>query len=178
MTNTTLSCPVPNNINPLSPNGFMFSIQKLPELNYFCQQANLPGIILGVPEFGNPFNTTPIPGDHLTYDQLNVQFLVDENMTNYKSIYNWIVALGFPNSYDQYLTFINADDRGITSELAKNYSDATLSILGANNKVIQTVQFHDLFPMSIDSLVFQSTNQDVNYLVGNATFRYSYYKFL
>jgi hypothetical protein len=25
--------------------------------------------------------------------------------------------------------------------------------------------------------MFQSTNQDVTYLVGNATFRYAYYKF-
>ena len=178
MANTTLSCPVPSNINPLSPNGFLFSVQKLPSLNFFCQQVNLPGIMLGAPEFGNPFHTSPIPGDSLTYDQLTVQFLVDETMTNYKSIYNWLVALGFPNSYDQYISFINDDDRGITSELAKNYSDATLQILGPNNTAIQTVEFHDLFPVALDSLVFQSTNQDVNYLVGNATFRYGYYKFI
>jgi hypothetical protein len=99
-------------------------------------------------------------------------------MTNYKAIYNWIVALGFPTNYSEYITFINDDDRGITSELAKNFSDATLQILGPNNQAIQTVQFVDLFPVAIDSLMFQSTNQDVNYLVGNATFRYSYYKFL
>jgi hypothetical protein len=43
---------------------------------------------------------------------------------------------------------------------------------------VQTAQFHDLFPVTLDSLVFQSTNQDVQYLVGNATFRYGYYKFI
>jgi hypothetical protein len=134
--------------------------------------------MLGAPEFGNPFRTTPVPGETLTYDQLTVQFLVDESMTNYKAIYNWIVALGFPTNYSEYITFINDDDRGITSELAKNFSDATLQILGPNNQAIQTVQFIDLFPVAIDSLMFQSTNQDVNYLVGNATFRYGYYKFL
>lgn len=176
--NNILSCPVPSNINPLSPNGFLFSIQKLPSLNFFCQQVNLPGIMLGAPEFGNPFRTTPIPGETLTYDQLSIQFIVDENMTNYKSIYNWIVALGFPTSYDEYLTFINEDERGITNELAKNFSDATLQILGSNNLAIRTVQFIDLFPVAIDSLMFQSTNQDVNYLVGNASFRYGYYKFV
>lgn len=172
-----LSCPIPDNINPLSPNGFLFSIQKLPKLNFFCQQVNLPGITLGSPEFGNPFQSAPIPGESLTYDQLTVQFLVDANMENYISIYNWIVALGFPNNYDQYLNFINSDERGITSELAKNYSDATLTILGNNNTAIRTVEFIDLFPVAIDSLMFQSTNNDVQYLVGNATFRYHYYKF-
>ena len=175
---TTLSCPIPANINPLSPNGFLFSIQKIPTLNFFCQQINLPGIMLGAPEFGNPFTTQPIPGDHLTYDQLTVQFLVDENMENYKAIYNWIIALGFPTSYDQYTSFINTDDRALISELSKNYSDGTLAILGSNNSVSQTVQFIDMFPTSIESLTFQSTNQDVQYLIGSATFRYGYYKFI
>jgi hypothetical protein len=176
--NNIISCPVPENISPLSPNGFMFSIQKLPEVNFFCQQANVPGITIGTPEFGNPFNTSPIPGDTLTYDTLNVQFLVDENMANFKSIHNWIVALGFPENYSQYINFLNQQELTTTSELAKNYSDATLTILGATNKPVQSILFHDLFPMSIDSLVFQSTNQDVQYLIGNATFRYAYYKFI
>ncbi len=177
MNNNTISCPIPENISPLSPNGFMFSVQKLPQINFFCQQVNLPGITLGAPEFGNPFNVAPIPGDTLTYDSLDVQFLVDENMQNYRAIYNWVVALGFPETYDQYLNFVNSTDLNQTSELATNYSDASLVILGSNNKPVQTIQFHDAFPVSISSLTFQSTNQDVQYLVGSATFRYGYYKF-
>jgi hypothetical protein len=174
---TTISCPIPDNINPLSPNGFMFNITKLPNLSFFCQQVNLPGITLGAPEFGNPFNVQPIPGETLTYDQLTVQFLVDSDMSNYKAIYNWIIALGFPQSYEQYITF-NENDTLNYSELAKNYSDATLSILGANNVPSQIIQFNDMFPITLDSLMFASTNTDVQYLVGNATFRYGYYKFL
>jgi len=177
MANTTITCPIPANINPLSPNGFMFSISKLPQMTYFCQQVNLPGITLGAPEFGNPFQTQPIPGESLTYDQLTVQFLVDESMANYISIYNWLVALGFPQGYDQYISFVGSDNTNY-SELAKNYSDATLQILGSNNQAIKTVQFNDLFPVSIDSVMFSGTNTDVQYLVGNATFRYGYYKFL
>jgi hypothetical protein len=177
MNNNTISCPIPENISPLSPNGFMFSVKKLPQINFFCQQVNLPGITLGAPEFGNPFNVAPIPGETLTYDTLEVQFLIDENMENYRSIYNWIVALGFPENYTQYLNFVNSNEISQISELAKNYSDSTLTILGSNNKPVQNIQFHDTFPISISSLTFQSTNQDVQYLVGSATFRYGYYKF-
>ena len=174
---STISCPVPTNINPLSPNGFMFNIQKLPNLSFFCQSVNLPGLTLGAPEFGNPFNVAPIPGETLTYDQLTVQFLIDENMANYQAIYNWIVALGFPESYDQYITFTGNDTTNY-SELAKNYSDATLQILTANNATSKSVQFIDMFPIGIDSLQFAGTNNDVQYLMGNATFRYAFYKFL
>jgi hypothetical protein len=174
---STISCPVPTNINPLSPNGFMFGIHKLPSISFFCQSVNLPGLTLGAPEFGNPFNVAPIPGETLTYDQLTVQFLVDESMANYQAIYNWIVALGFPESYDQYITFTGNDTNNY-SELAKNYSDATLQILTGNNNVAKSVQFIDLFPIGIDSLQFAGTNNDVQYLIGNATFRYGFYKFL
>ena len=99
-------------------------------------------------------------------------------MGNYQAIYNWIVALGFPNNYEQYTTFIDAEQRGAISELAANYSDATLQILGGNNQTVKTVQFVDLFPVALDSLQFSGTNTDVQYLIGNATFRYGYYKFL
>ena len=174
----TLSCPLPQNINPLSPNGFNFTVLKLPSITFFCQQANLPGLTFGEPAFANPFASVPVPGDHITYDTLNVNFLIDETMTNYKAIWNWIIALGFPQSYDQYISFVNSDQSGVLNELAKNYSDATLEILGSSNKAVATVQFVDVFPVSLDSIMFQSTNQDVPYLVGTATFRYSYYKFI
>jgi hypothetical protein len=178
MSNRIFTCPTPDNINPLSPVGFQFSIQKLPALSFFCQEVNLPGITLGDPEFVNPFARVPIPGETLTYDQLTIQFLVDEDMANYKSVYNWLVALGFPESYTQYTSFLTEEQRGQLNELASNYSDATLTILTNNNRPSQTVEFIDLFPTNIDSLQFSSVQQDVQYLIGRATFRFSYYKFL
>jgi len=174
----TLTCPLPQNINPLSPNGFNFSVSKIPNITFFCQQANLPGLTFGEPEFANPFRSIPVPGDIITYDTLQINFLIDEDMSNYRAIWNWIIALGFPQSYDQYITFINEDQSGVLNELAKNYSDATLEILSSTNNIAATVQFVDIFPVSLDSVLFQSTNQDVPYLVGTATFRYSYYTFI
>jgi SAM-dependent MidA family methyltransferase len=168
---------IPTTINPLSPNGFMLTVNKLPDLSYFCQQANLPAINLGVADFTTPLSVQPIPGEMLTYDQLDVQFLVDANMANYKAIHEWIVGLGFPEKWEQYSNFISHDTYART-ELSKNFSDATLSILSATNTVVQTIEFKDLFPISLESLVFQSTNTDVTYLTGHVVFRYGYYKFL
>lgn len=176
MATRTFTCPTPDNINPLSPVGFQFNIIKLPDLAFFCQEVNLPGLLLGEPEFGTPFARVPVPGETLTYEQLEIQFLIDERMDNYKSLYNWMVALGFPQDYNQYLSLSDLDQIN-TTELATNYSDATLLILNNNNQPSQIVTFYDLFPVSISSLQFASTNTDVNYLVGRANFRFSYYKF-
>lgn len=171
----TIQCPIPENINPLSPNGFLFTVTKLPEVSFFCQQVNLPGISLGEPEFANPFSRQSIPGDTLTFDVLNVQFLVDEEMKNYTAIYDWMMALGFPENYEQYKELVGTRARG-QSELMANFSDATLIILGANNTKVKEIYFKDVFPTSIESLTFGTTNTDVNYLVGNAQFRFGYYK--
>jgi hypothetical protein len=173
----TFTCPTPQNINPLSPVGYQFNVTKLPDLSFFAQEVNLPGITLGEPEFGTPFARIPIPGETLQYEQLQLTFLVDEGMKNYRSIYNWMIALGFPQSYDQYIT-LASDDTVNYSELATNYSDATLLILNNNNMANQVVSFKDVFPVALDSLQFSSTQNDVQYLMGRVSFRFSYYNFL
>lgn len=178
MATNTITCPIPSSINPLSPNGFQFNISKLPDLTFFAQSVNIPGLTFGDPMQANPFASVALPGDHITYDTLSVQYIIDAELRNYKAIHNWLIALGFPQDYSQYTTFINAQEQNLYSELAKNYSDAVLQILTPLNGVAASIQFVDLFPMSLDSMLFQSTNTDVQYLIGNATFRYSYYKFL
>ena len=167
---------IPANLNPLSPNGFQFSIQKLPELTYFAQQVALPSINLPNVSVYTPFSTAQVAGDTLTYEPLTIDFLVDEDMANYLAISDWIVAMGFPQSYQQYISFQNKDNVNI-SELARNYSDATLQILDSSNNPIQTVTFVNLVPTSIGSLTFLSTSNDVSYLTCSATFDYTYYKF-
>jgi len=167
---------IPAGLNPLSPNGFNFSISKVPDVTFFCQQASLPGITLGDPSFSTPFSTQPLPGDTLSYEPLTVQFIIDENMLNYNIIYNWIVALGFPESYQQYTTLL-AGDTVQYDELAKNYSDGVLQILDSNNNPVRSVTFYDLFPTALETLTFASTNVDVSYLIGSATFKFGHYKF-
>ena len=168
---------IPANVNPLSPNGFRFIIQKLPDIEYFCQKVHVPGITFGAPMLATPFRRVPIPGDELTYDNLTVQFLIDENMDNYIAVYNWIVALGFPQNYQQYIDYVSANQSLALGELATNYSNATLQILDNTNNPVKTVNFNDILPVALETLEFDSTTEGVNYLVGSATFTFSYYTF-
>ena len=43
----------------------------------------------------------PIPGDKMEFEDLNVRFLVDENLENYMEIQNWMRGLGFPESFQE-----------------------------------------------------------------------------
>lgn len=173
----TTSCPLPSNINPLSSNGFNFSIQKLPEVSFFCQEANLPSITLQEVTVATPLAYIQEPGEMVNYGQLNIQFLIDENMSNYKAVHNWLIGLGFPKDNQQYQDLLNADTSPIKSTEQKVFSDASLQILGSNLQPSQTVRFIDIFPTSLETLTFQSTATDVQYLVGSATFTCLRYEF-
>lgn len=161
MNKINLSCPMPENINPLSPNGFMFQIQKLPSLTYFCQRVNLPAISLPSAEQATPFVNIPHKGEILEYSDLTVEFLIDSRMENYKAINQWMTD-GFPD---------NEPPEDI-------FSDGHLHVLDIHNQVIQTIQFVNIVPISLEGMMFESTSSDVQYLVGSATFKYTYYKFV
>lgn len=173
---------IPDNINPLAPTGFKFDIAKLPSMSFFCQSVNLPAITLGEPTMGTPFTPIPIPGETLSFGDLTIQFLVDKNMTNYRALQGWMYGLGFPQSYQQYVSFQSLDQiagptGGTGPDLTKNYSDASLFILTNNNTENIIVTFRNIFPTSLESLTFSGTESDVNYLIGSATFRFTYYEF-
>ena len=178
MNTRTLSCPIPENINPLSPNGYMFTIEKLPSLSFFCQEVTLPALTLPEASQLNPFTKISLAGDQLEFDTLRVQFLVDEKMENYKAIHYWLISLGFPETHEQYKNYMDSASIQGLSEVAKSSSDATLVVLGNNNTPIQTIQFVDCLPESLESMTFVSNAQDVQYLVGSVTFRYTNYKFV
>lgn len=155
----------------------MFSIQRLPKVSYFCQEVNIPSLTLAAAQQSTPFSQVLLPGETLEYGSLTVQFLVDDAMENYKSIHDWMIGLGFPEGHAQYQAMLD-ESSNTGSNVAKSFSDATLIVLGNSNTAIKTIKFVDLFPESLESITFVSTSQDVQYLVGSATFKYSYYKFV
>jgi hypothetical protein len=116
-----------------------------------------------------------IPGEIMSFSELTVQFLIDDRMDNYKAIYNWIVGLSFPESYDQYSKFMNTQEYSVYSELSRNYSDATITVLDSQNNASNSFKFYDIFPISLDPIQFESTAMDVNYVIGSATFKYTYF---
>lgn len=173
-----LTCPVPSNINPLTSNGFMFSINKYPDISFFCQEANIPDLTLPSADADNPFVVVPIPGEKLSFGDLQIQFLIDENMANYLALHNWMIGLGFPKSRTQYANFINSHtDVMNTNPNTAAYSNATLQVLTNSNNSSQIITFVDLFPVSLASVQLQSNQSDVIYIAGSATFKYTYYTF-
>ena len=73
----------PTALDYSSPTQFRFLINQLPKVQYFTTEANIPGISLGDGVFNTPLKDIPMLGDKLTYEDLSISFIVDENLENY-----------------------------------------------------------------------------------------------
>ena len=161
------------NRNFLAPVGFKFSLAKYPKASFYSNSARIPDISLGTTLQPNYLKDIEIPGEKLTYGELNVRFLVDENLENYMAIHNWLTGLGFPETPQQFIDQ-NKDKDGI-QDRKEQYSDGSLHILNSTFNDIAVVKFVDLFPIYLTSLEFDATESDINYFTADVTFKYTVY---
>ena len=181
----------PTEFDYADPTKFKFSITKLPLVEFFTTTANLPGINLGESVFPTPFKQIPLQGDELTFDNLEITFLVDERLENYRELHQWLVGIGFPKARTQFSSFKKdesqtfptaesvkgeATNPGVASGVQAMFGDATLTIMTSKNNPVMEVRFSDLYPVALGGLAFNQQETDINYLTATATFTYKLYE--
>ena len=166
-----------DNRNFLSPTGFKFSLKRSPGVAFFCNQANIPDLNLGIAIQPSYLKDIDVPGDKISFGDLNIRFLVDEDLVNYMEIQNWIRGLGFPESLTE---FDKLESEAVLPGNFGNagdniYSDGTLQILSSNLVPKFNVNFKDLFPYSISTVSFDATDTDIEYFTADVSFKYTIY---
>ena len=181
----------PTALDYSSPTQFRFLINQLPKVQYFTTEANLPGITLGEGQFNTPLKDIELLGDKLTYEDLTITFIVDENLENYIEMHTWLTGIGFPKDRKQFSEFRSTtsnmsvktrgesndigDVRASTPELAMT-SDSVLTILTNKNNPVVECRFRDVFPTSLSGLTYSQNQSDVEYLTASVTFKYTIYE--
>ena len=163
-----------DNRNFLSGVGFKFNLTKFPKVDFFSNSARIPELNLELTTQPSYLKNIDVPGERLTYGDLTLRFLVDENMENYISVYTWLKGLGFPETTQEYKDLTTDKDGQRDNKEA--FCDGTLRILNSNYREVAKVKFTDLFPTSLTSLDFDATNTDIQYFTAEATFKYTLYK--
>ena len=165
------------NRNFLSPTGFKFALKRCPSAAFFCNQANIPSLDLGVAQQTSYLKDIDIPGDKIVFGDLNLRFLVDEDLFNYMEIQNWIRGLGYPEKLSQLEDL--AEEGKIKSRFGQKgeniYSDATLQILSNSLVPKFQVMFKDVFPQSLSTISFDATDTDIDYFTAEVSFKYTIY---
>lgn len=159
--------------NPLYSNYFQFVIKRgTRQLELMTQRVNLPGLTVPDQAQGTIFGTTvPVPTLGANYEPLSIEFIVDENLENWKSLYSWM----------RNITNIK-DAVSDNLKYADWHASATLTLPNTNFRYsgcstnVLSVKFVHLVPVKLSGLMFQSDSTDVNILKSTCMFRYSYYE--
>ena len=162
-----------SNRNFLAPVGFKFTLAKYPKVSFFLNSARIPELSLGTAIQPSYLKDIDVPGEKLTYGDLIIRFLVDENMENYMAMHNWLKGIGFPETPQQFAD--QTTDRDGLRDPKEVFSDGSLHILNSNFKDVAVVKFNDLFPVGLTSLEFDATETDINYFTAEAVMRYTVY---
>lgn len=149
----------PKNRNFLNPIGFLLKIDGFEGTDFFCQSANLPDLNMPVTEVASPFRNLPIvPGGGVTFGDLVVSFIIDEDLVNYTSITKWIRLHG------------RADDNSAPNGV--DYRRANLHILTSSMNTNHIIEFRNIFPVALTGVNFDATVGDVEYITATVTFKF------
>ena len=148
-----------NNLNMLSPGNFKITIDtaEFSNLEFFCTTASIPGLSVSALVQGYKNNKAYFPGETIEYSQFTLSFIVDEELKNYKEIYDWITE---------------------NKTLEPKFKDITLSILSNKNTTNKQILFHDCFPISLGELSFTTQDTAVDYITCEVTFQYNMFEFI
>lgn len=165
----------------LNKNNFKLIIQKVPTVEYYVQTVTIPGLTfeetvqpvgVGVDAF--------FPGDKVSFDTLNVSFLVDEDLENYQEMYNWmtqIVPVADSKDY-QLLTGTTMNTLGVSGldEKGENLVSQITLVTNTNKNIPNRYfRFYDAFPISLGSLEMQSGAETAP-VTCEVQFRFNFYE--
>ncbi|AUR86060.1 tail tube protein [Vibrio phage 1.081.O._10N.286.52.C2] len=161
-------------INLLAKNGFRLDIPDNGNTDTFqwqIQSAQIPSVTMEVasiargPKYSKLSNNN-IAGTGTSYDDLTIQFLVDENMITYAELYRWMMTMNNPTGPS------NSDGCTPASML--------LHVLDNNkDKVVATFRFMNPFPKSLGVVEFNYTEAgDVETVTCDVDFEYSYFEMI
>jgi|TARA_R100000030_G_scaffold79048_2_gene61986 hypothetical protein len=158
----------PTTTNYLYQTFYRFSIKRLPRINYFAQKVTLPEFAsVGAIQQPTRFSAVNHPSTKVSFANLNLEFIIDEKLENWRELYNWMRTIYLVNSYDDF------EDKDTT-----HFTEGSLHILNSAMVPTQEIRFHNLLPISLSGIEFDSTDPDLAPRTATATFAFDFYEFV
>ena len=159
------------NLNYLQPTSYKLTIDRenYPNLEYFAQTITHPGMIMNPVEM--PYQKVtgvPFPGGQLTYNELAATIILDENLSSYSGLYDWMRRiLDAPE--------VTPLQREYKRKIIPTYSDITISILSSHNNKTKQILYKDCVPTALGDIAFESTATGTEFVTYQVSFRFSYF---
>ena len=167
-----------DNINPLYNNPFKMVFGRgTSAMEFMIQKANLPGISL--PDVPQPtiFGTTiPVPTTAIVHEPLAIEFIVDADLANWKTLYSWMRNMS--NIADSTSYNLEYQDWHYQASLFVYDPTTKFDISGGCNLINLEVRFWNIIPVALSGINFQADSVDLIVQKATCKFKYSYYTFI
>ena len=166
ITTGLLDTVVSENNNLLQPSGFKVQInrKKFPNLEFFATGVIHPAMTASpVEQAFRRVSSIPFAADKITFGEVVIETLLDENLTAYKEVYNWMNYI------------INVNDVAptlVTVERPASYAEIKVMVLNSHNNVTNTITYYGAIPVSLGDVPLLSTSGDVQYVNCPISFRF------
>lgn len=149
----------PENTNLLQPTKFVLTFSYIPDTVYFCQKVKIPGAEMTFAKQVTPNIDFYLPGTKLMYNEFQMDFLVNEDISAWLQIYKWM--------------------KNITTDEVKLrafQSEAVLTVLSNLNNPKLRIKFIGMFPTSVSDIDLDTTLSAEDHLSASASFKYDYFE--
>lgn len=157
-------------VNYLYDSSFQTVITGFENIDLNVQSINIPGLTNSSINMPNGLVHVKTRGNNIVYDPLTLNFLVDENLENYFSIYEWFLKIGYPEKQSQFASLATGDKRRYDDR-----RDISVIILNNKSNPIKIFKFVEAFPTDIGSLDFNTIQPKPGPMSVNVSFAYSYF---
>ncbi len=150
-------------LNHLSSNRATLVLSNLPNTTFTAVDYDLPGIHLPAATQDNPFTIAPFFGDQVEFDPLQIEFIVDEKMSNWIELFQWIAGNG------------GAVDPNKRSFRFKDV-DAVLTVYNAHNNPFLRVKFFNCVGTDLSGINFNQAAMETETRRSTLVLAYHYYE--
>lgn len=168
---------IPQNVNYLQPTKYLLTFDRIGSTQYFCQAVNIPGVSIGQAPINTPMLDFYAPGNKITYNQLNIDFAVDEKLDSWQQIHSWFRSIASPVNFEERNRLTDMQNQYKTSKGLRSYGDATLTVLNNLNNPVVRVKFVNIFPISLSDIQFDTKMTADDIVYATATFVFDYHEF-
>jgi hypothetical protein len=98
----------------------------------------------------NPVFRTP---DQVNFSNLDLTFIIDEDLNNYTEIFDWMITSAFPESHDQFRQIADSEE-GL-------FSDISVIIMNSKKNSNIEVSYKNCFPISLSDIQQNTTDSQV-----------------
>jgi hypothetical protein len=165
----------PSNTNYLQASKFILTFDRIPTVQYFCQEANLPGVSMGKAPINTPLLDIYSPGNKLSYSPFDISFTINEGASDWQELYNWFLSMASPAGLEERTRLSNIQSNRVSG--SKSFSDATLTIFSALNNPIIRIKYINTFPTSLSDIRFDVKSSADDIITCSASFNYDYFIF-